>query len=87
MRPEQRDGLLFEGCVAMMLSARNAASVTPSGFDIAMAILTPGCAALHPGLIPATPSGFCIVMANLTPGCAMVNPGLIPATPSGFTLR
>ena len=25
-------------------------SVTPSGFDIAVAILTPGCAALHPGL-------------------------------------
>ena len=33
-------------------------SVTPLGFDIAVDIVTPGCAALHPGLHAFAPSGL-----------------------------
>ena len=59
-------------------------SVTPLGFDIAMAIVTPGCASLHPGLHSVTPSGFEIAVGMPTPGCAALHPGLHAFAPSGL---
>ena len=85
MRCEQRHELLFERCSSMMRLL--VLDVGPHPLHLRLAdgklTVTPGCAALGPGLHSVTPPGFDIAVGTATPGCASLHPGLHAFAPYG----